>query len=93
MHHGVFIAKGFAFRRASLEFYKLRSFSIKKGRVIRLGDSLESRKSRSSSPASSSASPSPSRSLSPATVSPGLPHQSDRGKLRVCLVGAAAGNN
>ena len=35
--------------RNSQEYYKLRSFSIKKGRVIKLGDSMESRKSRSAS--------------------------------------------
>ena len=32
--------------RVSQEYYKLRSFSIKKGRVIKLGDSMESRKSK-----------------------------------------------
>ena len=82
--------------RLSQEFYRLRSFSIKKGRIVKLGDSMESRRSRS---------PSHNTSLNNSTcVSPMLAHststsarmspmsmeiEDDHPKMRVCMMGDA----
>ena len=81
--------------RVSQEFYRLRSFSIKKGRVIKLGDSMESRRSRSASRKTSvntSTCVSPmlgySTSTTSAMASPIMTDfEDDNQKTRVCLMG------
>ena len=84
--------------RLSHEFYRLRTFSIKKGRVVKLGDSMESRRSRSRSrSASRNASLNTSTCVSPmlgysnstsTRMSPILMDMEDNHhKMRVCMMG------
>ena len=82
--------------RCSQELYRLRSFSIKKGRLIKHGDSMESRKSK---PASNNGSRNTSNCVSPmlvrssttsARMSP-LPIEMKNyhHQIRVCMFGDA----
>eukprot|EP00090_Calanus_glacialis_P024886 TRINITY_DN38619_c0_g1_i2.p1 TRINITY_DN38619_c0_g1~~TRINITY_DN38619_c0_g1_i2.p1 ORF type:complete len:639 (+),score=153.67 TRINITY_DN38619_c0_g1_i2:48-1964(+) len=88
--------------RLSEEFYRLRSFSIKKGRLVKLGDSMASRRSRSPGSPNTATSRSVSRATSScvspmpggsnttsARVSPVQSdiEEDDQPKFRVCLMG------
>ena len=86
--------------RLSQEFYRLRSFSIKKGRVVKLGDSIESRRSRSRSLSrhtslNTSTCVSPMLGYSTSTSARMSPIMMDmdmdcnQDKMRVCMMGDA----